>query len=157
MGQEIERKFLVNHHKWQQLEKPTGQVYRQGYLLLDPQKTIRIRLATAQAFLTIKGITVGTTRSEYEYEIPVDDAKELLDQFSVSELSKIRYKIIFENKTWEVDVFLGDNSGLIIAEIELQREDEVFAIPPWVDREVTEDEKYLNANLTIKPYKDWAV
>ena len=137
MGQEIERKYLVDHNKWQQIDKPTGQLYRQGYLLTDPIKTIRVRQTTEKGFLTIKGLSIGATRPEYEYEIPFDEAKELLDNFSISELSKIRYKIIVDNKIWEVDEFLGDNRGLIVAEIELTSEDENFSISEWVDREVT--------------------
>ena len=155
MGQEIERKYLVDHNKWQQIDKPTGQLYRQGYLLTDPIKTIRVRQTTDKGFLTIKGLSIGATRPEYEYEIPFDEAKELLDNFSISELSKIRYKIIVDNKIWEVDEFLGDNRGLIVAEIELTSEDEHFEIPAWVDREVTGQEKYYNSNLTIEPYKNW--
>src|SRR5688500_12543499 len=145
MGQEIERKYLVDHNKWQQIDKPTGQLYRQGYLLTDPMKTIRVRQTAEKGFLTIKGLSIGATRPEYEYEIPFDDAKELLDNFSIAELSKIRYKIIFDNKIWEVDEFLGDNTGLIVAEIELTSEDENFGIPAWVDKEVTGQEKYYNS------------
>ena len=155
MGQEIERKYLVDHDKWQQIEKPTGQLYRQGYLVTDPNKTIRVRVTPVTAFLTIKGLSTGATRSEYEYEIPLKEAMELLDKFSVAELSKIRYKITFDNKVWEVDEFLGDNVGLIVAEIELTSEDESFGIPTWVDREVTEQEKYYNSNLATEPYKNW--
>ena len=154
MGKEIERKFLVNH-KWELIEKPIGQRYRQGYILNDPTKTIRVRQTEDKAFLTIKGITIGATRPEYEYEIPPDDAKELLDSFSTSELSKIRYKITFENKVWEVDEFLGDNDGLIVAEIELSSETEKFNIPDWVDKEVTNEVKYYNSNLAINPVKNW--
>jgi adenylate cyclase len=155
MGQEIERKYLVDHRKWQQLDKPTGQLYRQGYLLTDPNKTIRVRQTTDKGFLTIKGLSIGATRPEYEYEIPFDEAKELLDNFSTSELSKIRYKILHDNKFWEVDEFLGDNNGLIVAEIELTCEEESFSIPKWIDIEVTGQEKYYNSNLTIEPYKNW--
>lgn len=155
MGQEIERKYLVDHSKWQQLDKPSGQLYRQGYLLTDPNKTIRVRQTTDKGFLTIKGLSIGTTRPEYEYEIPFDEAKELLDNFSISELSKIRYKILHDNKVWEVDEFLGDNNGLIVAEIELTSEEENFSIPKWIDKEVTGEEKYYNSNLTIEPYKNW--
>ena len=155
MGQEIERKYLVNKNKWAQIDKPAGQLYRQGYLLTDPGKTIRVRQTTGKSYLTIKGLSIGATRPEYEYEIPSGDAKELLDKFSVSELSKIRYKIFVDNKIWEVDEFLGDNIGLIVAEIELTGEDEKFGIPEWVDREVTGQEKYYNSNLTIEPYKNW--
>lgn len=155
MGLEIGRKYLVDHQKWQQIDKPKGQLYRQGYLLTDPNKTIRVRQTTEKGFLTIKGLSIGASRPEYEYEIPFDEAKELLDNFSISELSKIRYKIIFEKKVWEVDEFLGENIGLIVAEIELKSEDEEFGIPEWVAKEVTGQEKYYNSNLTLRPYKDW--
>lgn len=155
MGQEIERKYLVDNTMWQKIEKPIGQLYRQGYLLTDPNKTIRVRQTTDEAFLTIKGLSIGATRLEYEYQIPFEDAKELLDNFSTSELSKIRYKMYFDNKVWEVDEFLGDNAGLIVAEIELTSEDEIFSIPAWVSMEVTGQEKYYNSNLTIEPYKNW--
>lgn len=155
MGKEIERKYLVDHSKWQQLDKPSGILYRQGYLLTDPNKTIRVRQTPDKGFLTIKGLSVGATRSEYEYEIPTDEARELLDNFSTSELSKIRYRILHDNKVWEVDEFLGDNKGLIVAEIELTSEEENFSIPQWVDKEVTEQEKYYNSNLTTEPYKNW--
>jgi CYTH domain-containing protein len=155
MGKEIERKYLIDLEKWEKVEKPVGELYRQGYLLTDPDKTIRVRLAGANGFLTIKGRSAGATRSEYEYEIPFSDATELLDSFSISALSKIRYKIPFNNKVWEVDEFLGDNAGLIIAEIELESEEEQFERPEWVDKEVTGEERYYNSNLTIKPYKSW--
>ena len=155
MGIEIERKFLISHVQWEQLEKPLGEFYRQGYLLTDPQKTIRVRQTSDKGFLTIKGISVGATRSEYEYEIPFKEAKELLDQFSVAELSKVRYKISLGNHIWEVDVFSSKNQGLIVAEIELKSEDETFDIPDWIDREVTGEERYYNSNLVTKPFEDW--
>jgi len=155
MGQEIERKYLINHNKWQETEKPKGQLYRQGYLLTEPNKTIRVRQANDQGFLTIKGRSIGATRPEYEYEIPFNEAQELLDNFSSAELSKIRYKILVGNKVWEIDEFLGDNIGLIVAEIELTSEDEEFDVPDWVDIEVTGQEKYYNSNLTVEPYKNW--
>ena len=155
MGIEIERKFLVKQEIWAQLEKPDGEFYRQGYLLTDPTKTIRVRQTSEKGFLTIKGISVGASRAEFEYEIPHEEAKELLDQFSVSELSKIRYKILFENKLWEVDEFLGENEGLMVAEIELQSEDEAFSTPNWFGEEVTGEEKYYNSNLTLLPFKNW--
>ncbi len=156
MGIEIERKFLVNQEIWDELEKPVGEFYRQGYLMVDPEKTIRVRQTSQKGFLTIKGISIGASRSEFEYEIPRTEAKELLDQFSVSELSKIRYKILFENKLWEVDEFLGDNEGLMVAEIELQSEDESFRSPDWIGQEVTGEEKYYNSNLTQLPFKKWS-
>ncbi|WP_343524672.1 CYTH domain-containing protein [Pedobacter sp.] len=156
MGKEIERKFLIDQQKWDNLGKPEGKLLRQGYLLTDKDKTIRVRATESKGFLTIKGQTIGATRSEYEYEIPVAEAIELLDNFSVSELSKTRYEITFNGKLWEVDVFLGDNKGLIVAEIELESEDETFDLPDWVGVEVTGEEKYYNANLTIRPFKRWA-
>lgn len=155
MAREIERKYLIDLEKWQKVEKVPGQYYRQGYLLTDPRKTIRVRMTEGKGFLTIKGISVGATRLEYEYEIPTTDAKELLDNFSDAELFKIRYIIEFKNKVWEVDEFLGDNAGLFIAEIELKSENEVFDLPDWVTEEVTEEEKYYNSNLSINPYKNW--
>ena len=156
MGKEIERKYLIDHEKWQKLGKPAGHLYRQGYILTDPKKTIRVRLTDTSGFLTIKGLSVGATRLEYEYEIPVSDAAELLDKFSIVELSKTRYKIEHKNRIWEVDEFLGDNSGLIIAEIELKSEAEYFERPEWVEKEVTGEEKYYNSNLADKPYKNWS-
>ena len=155
MALEIERKFLVNHHEWHAAEKPVGELYRQGYLLADPNKTIRVRLTPSSAYLTIKGPAVGITRPEYEYEIPQAEARELLDKFAVSELSKIRYKIKFRDKIWEVDEFLGDSLGLIVAEIELAAEEEQFELPAWAGIEVTSEKKYSNSSLAANPYKNW--
>lgn len=155
MGKEIERKFLIDKEKWNNLDKPEGEFYRQGYLVTDPNKTIRVRQTKFKGYLTIKGITTGATRLEYEYEIPFNEAQELLDEFAISELSKKRYKIQFDGKTWEVDEFFGDNLGLIVAEIELNSEDEVFNKPTWIVEEVTGNEKYYNSCLTLLPYKNW--
>lgn len=155
MALEIERKFLVDKSIWANTEKPRGNFIRQGYISADPNKTIRVRLTDEKAFLTIKGKSVGATRAEFEYEIPQNDAKELLDNFSESELSKTRYKIDFGGKTWEVDVFEGNNEGLIVAEIELDSENEEFLKPDWIDVEVTDDVRYFNSNLTKKPFKNW--
>jgi len=153
MGKEIERKFLLNREKWLAIDKPTGQHFRQGYILTDPNKTIRVRTTETKGFLTIKGISVGASRSEYEYEIPLHEASELLDNFATSELEKIRYVITYKEKVWEIDEFLGDNFGLMVAEIELISEDEEFDLPEWIDQEVTEDQKYYNSNLTLNPFK----
>jgi CYTH domain-containing protein len=155
MGQEIERKYLIDHDKWAKLIKPAGELYRQGYLLTDPQKTIRVRVTESHGYLTIKGANAGATRAEYEYEIPVGEAEELLDKYSVSELSKVRYKISYKGKLWEVDEFRGDNQGLIVAEIELKSEGESYDTPQWIAQEVTGQEKYYNSNLTLNPYKNW--
>jgi CYTH domain-containing protein len=155
MAQEIERKFLIDKEKWAATKKPAGQLYRQGYLLTDVNKTVRVRLTDTEGWLTIKGKNDGATRAEYEYSIPLEDARELLDAFSTSELSKMRYELLVDNKIWEVDEFLGDNEGLIVAEIELLSEDEKFTLPAWIAKEVTGETKYYNSNLTLLPFKNW--
>ncbi|WP_316801006.1 CYTH domain-containing protein [Pedobacter frigidisoli] len=155
MGKEIERKFLLNPSEWEKLSKPEGKHLRQGYILTDPDKTIRVRVADSKGWLTIKGISIGASRLEYEYEVPLQEALELLDHFSDQELEKIRYEIVHEEKLWEIDIFLGDNSGLIVAEIELSSEDEYFDLPIWIDKEVTHEQKYFNSNLTQNPFKNW--
>ncbi|HEY8928754.1 MAG TPA: CYTH domain-containing protein [Mucilaginibacter sp.] len=152
---EIERKFLVDAEKWQQADKPGGVLYRQGYLMSENNCTIRVRVAGEKAFMTIKGASSGISRAEYEYEIPVADATEMLDNLVASEISKTRYAINFENKLWEVDVFLGDNAGLIVAEIELQSENEAFTKPTWITEEVSGDLRYYNSKLSVDPYKNW--
>lgn len=156
MGKEIERKFLLDRDKWLEVDKPKGQHFRQGYILTDPNKTIRVRTTETKGFLTIKGISTGASRLEYEYEIPLTEASELLDNFATSELEKIRYVVTHKEKVWEIDEFLGNNFGLMIAEIELTSEDEEFELPEWIDKEVTEEQRYYNSNLTITPFKDWA-
>lgn len=155
MPLEIERKFLVHREKWEALQKPAGNHFRQGYLLTDPQKTIRVRQTEDKGYITIKGISVGAARQEFEYEIPHSEAAELLNQFAVAELSKIRYRIPFENHVWEVDVFSGANDGLMVAEIELTSENEKFNLPEWIAKEVTEDDRYYNSNLTLDPFNNW--
>jgi CYTH domain-containing protein len=155
MGVEIERKFLVDQEKWQQLAKPAGTHYRQGYILSEAAKTIRVRITDKQGYLTIKGATQGISRKEYEYTIPVNEGAELLDNFAEAELEKYRYCITFAGKVWEVDEFLGDNQGLLIAEIELQDEKEAFELPPWVTVEVSGDKKYYNSHLSVHPFSKW--
>ena len=152
---EIERKYLVNKTKWNETDKPQGQFFRQGYLLTDPNKTIRIRVTDSKGYLTIKGLSIGTTRPEFEYEIPKDEAEQLLNMFTISDLTKVRYKILVNENLWEVDEFLGDNEGLIVAEIELQSEEEAFVLPIWAEKEVTGEDKYYNSTLSILPYKNW--
>jgi len=156
MALEIERKYLVDHKKWNELHKPSGKLYRQGYLTTDENKTIRVRLTDSNAHLTIKGKTKGATRNEFEFEIPLSEATQLLDSFTESELSKTRYEIHHKEKVWEVDVFHDANDGLIVAEIELNNEDEHFELPDWVTKEVTDEPKYYNSNLTLLPFKKWA-
>ena len=155
MGVEIERKFLVNKEKWELVEKPKGNHFRQGYLVTDPTKTIRVRITDSSSYLTIKGISVGATRQEFEYEIPKVDAEQLLNQFAVSDVKKIRYEILFDGKIWEVDEFLGENLGLLLAEIELENESDIVELPDWIEREVTNEENYYNSNLSINPFLRW--
>jgi CYTH domain-containing protein len=155
MALEIERKFLVEKAAWASEMKPAGDFYHQAYLSTDPEKTIRVRLTSNEAFLTIKGKAAGATRQEFEYQIPQTDARELLANFTEAGLIKTRYKLMHEGKLWEVDEFAGENEGLIVAEIELAAEDEEFALPAWVAEEVTTQEKYYNSNLSVNPFKNW--
>jgi adenylate cyclase len=155
MGVEIERKFLVDHVLWHQTPKPVGTYFRQGYILSDDNKTIRIRVTPEEAFITIKGSTQGISRLEFEYKIPAVDGEELLNNFAVSELVKRRYCIEVAGKTWEVDEFLGTNKGLLVAEIELESEDEKFMLPAWITTEVTGDARYYNSNLAVTPFSEW--
>lgn len=155
MGLEIERKFLVDKKKWQSLTKPSPEHFRQGYITTDPEKVIRIRMTSAKSFITLKGKTNNRKRLEYEYAIPMKDASELFTNFVSCEILKNRYKINFKNKLWEVDEFLDENEGLILAEIELKKQNEIFEIPEWVSEEVTSDSRYANVNLAQNPYQNW--
>jgi adenylate cyclase len=155
MAKEIERKFLLKGDAWRSLA--TGTMYRQGYLNSVKERTVRIRTVGDKAFLTIKGLTVGATRSEYEYEIPFDECNAMLDTLAEKPLiEKKRYKIRAGEFTWEIDEFFGDNAGLIVAEIELQSEDQKFAKPDWIGAEVTGDPRYFNSNLIKLPFTRWS-
>lgn len=154
MAKEIERKFLVKGDAWRALDK--GTTYRQGYLNSAKERTVRVRTAEDKAFLTIKGLTLGATRAEYEYAIPFDEGKAMLDALAEKPLiEKKRYKIPAGDLTWEIDEFLGDNAGLIVAEVELKSEDQAFDRPAWLGDEVTGDTRYYNANLIKKPFRRW--
>ena len=154
MGKEIERKFLINGDAWRMLAE--GTMYRQGYLNSAKERTVRVRTVGEKAFLTIKGITVGATRAEYEYEIPFDDCNALLDNLAEKPLiEKKRYTIKQGEFTWEIDEFFGDNQGLIVAEIELTSEDQKFDKPSWIGAEVTGDPRYFNSNLIKNPFTRW--
>lgn len=155
MGLEIERKFLVDKEKWETVVKPKGKAFKQGYILSEEKRTVRIRVTDNHAYLTLKGSTTGIGRSEFEYVIPVSDGNEILNTLTVSSLEKLRYEITYAEKLWEVDVFTGKNEGLIVAEIELQSEEETFDKPDWVLDEVSDDPRYYNASLSLTPYKDW--
>jgi CYTH domain-containing protein len=157
MGLEIERKFLVDHEKWKQVKKPKGTPYRQGYLLNDELRTIRVRVTDKKGYITLKGATSGISRKEFEYDIPLADGIELLDNFARSQVEKTRYRIRFKGKLWEVDEFSGENKGLILAEIELKEEKEEFDKPAWVTRDVSDDERYYNSSLSVKPFSKWGM
>ncbi len=154
MGKEIERKFLVKEDEsWKKVE---AEEYRQGYLNTTKERTVRIRTIGENGYLTIKGITKGATRLEFEYEIDVEEARQMLDELCERPLiEKTRRKIKFDGFTWEVDEFFGENDGLVIAEIELDDENQTFEKPPWVAEEVTDDPRYFNANLVKNPFKQW--
>ncbi|TWT51596.1 CYTH domain protein [Thalassoglobus neptunius] len=151
MGIEIERKFLVAG------DFRTGRSvpFRQGYLSRDPERTVRVRIAGDRAWLTIKSLTNDTTRQEFEYEVPVSDAEEMLALCDGPLIEKYRWFVDYEGMLWEVDEFLGDNAGLIVAEIELTAEDQPFEKPPWLGDEVTGDRRYHNSSLVKMPFKSW--
>lgn len=154
MGKEIERKFLVRDQSYR--DGASCRTYRQGYLSTASDKIVRVRADGLRGYLTIKGPSNGASRTEYEYEIPLSDAEEMLARMCEKPLiEKRRYLVVHEGMTWEVDEFLGENEGLCIAEIELEREDQGFALPPWAGREVTADSRYYNANLVKRPYRSW--
>ena len=149
---EIERKFLVEP-SWHPSD--AGTLYRQGYLSSHPERVVRVRLAGDAAMLTIKGITTGVTRAEFEYPIPVDDAPALLALCEQPLIEKRRHVEVHAGKRWEIDVFSGANTGLVIAELELASEDEAFERPPWLGAEVSGDPRYYNNNLIANPYSRW--
>lgn len=154
MGTEIERKFLLKGDAWRELGEGTH--YRQGYLNSAKERTVRVRTINEKGFLTVKGITVGATRVEYEYEIPKDECSAMLDDLAEKPIiEKSRYKIDYEGFTWEIDEFFGENKGLIVAEIELESEDQTFEKPEWIGDEVTGDPRYFNSNLIKHPYTKW--
>lgn len=151
---EIERKFLVKHDGWRNLV--TGVAYRQGYLSTEVESTVRVRIAGDRAFLTIKGKTTGSSRPEYEYPIPLEDAAEMLNHLCHRPLiEKTRYRIALGDLVWEVDEFHGENQGLIMAEVELVSEDQAIAIPDWIGVEVSGDARYYNSYLSRNPYQSW--
>lgn len=154
MAQEIERKYLVNLDGWQPGDDST--FIAQGYISKEPNRIVRVRLMGDQAFLTIKGVTVGATRTEFEYEIPAADGRTLLKDFcSGAILEKTRYYESHGGLRWEIDVFQGANHGLVIAEVELGHETQAFKKPLWIGEEVTEDPRYFNSNLIANPYVRW--
>lgn len=155
MGKEIERKFRVADERWRQ-NAEQGLWFRQGYLATQGSITVRVRRVGDWAFLTLKGPPKGGARDEFEYRIPVREAEQMLEALCERPfIEKTRYALEYGGHTWEVDVFAGENAGLVMAEVELSRPDEPVQLPPWIGREVTDDPKYLNVNLVKLPYCDW--
>ena len=154
MAIEIEHKFLVKSTDFRSLAKPV--LYRQGYLVITDKKVVRVRIAGEQGFITIKTRVTNLTRKEFEYEIPLADAEIMLSEMCIgSVIEKLRYRVDYQGFIWEVDEFLGDNDGLIVAEIEVATEEQEFTKPDWVGIEVTNEPRYLNAYLSEHPYKLW--
>lgn len=149
MALEIERKFLVNAKKIPAQISQRGEKISQGYLCTEPARTVRVRIKGKHGFITIKSANVGIVRQEFEYEIPLEDAQELLKLCKPNILEKVRYKVEYEGHTWEVDVFKGKLEGMILAEVELTCAEEYVELPDWIEREVSGDVKYFNSNLTL--------
>lgn len=154
MATEIERKFLPADDSWR--DGTPGVRIAQGYLSLDPDRTVRVRLAGENAWLTIKGRSEGITRAEFEYEISVADAKALLELCLPTVIDKTRHRVSYGGYLWEIDVFHGDNAGLVIAEVELADASISPALPPWAGAEVSSDQRYFNSCLATAPYKKWS-
>ena len=155
MPLEIERKFLVRGDAWRSLAESSAEM-RQGYLCRDPDRSVRARLAGDRGTLTIKGRSQGAVRSEYEYAIPAGEARELLDGLCLRpQIEKTRHRVPVGDLVWEVDVFSGENAGLVVAEVELDDPEQELPLPDWVGEEVTGDPRYLNANLVANPFSRW--
>jgi adenylate cyclase len=155
MAIEVEHKFLLANDDWRG-EIDHSVHYKQGYLSSSPLSSVRVRISDSQAWLNIKSATIGTHRQEFEYEIPLSDADSILDELCHKPLvEKIRYFVYRGGHVWEIDEFMGDNQGLIVAEIELSAVGEAFVKPDWVGMEVTDDLRYYNNNLCKHPFKDW--
>ncbi len=155
MADEIEHKFLLANNEWKKNIQQSLE-YKQGYMISDHKRSVRIRISNNKAWLNIKSATIGNFRKEYEYEIPLEDGQEILNTLCEKPIiEKTRHLVTHKQHTWEIDVFKGDNAGLIIAEVELQSIDEPFSKPSWVGREVTEERKYYNNALCKNPYNNW--
>jgi adenylate cyclase len=154
MGLEIERKFLVTGVPWRQAGP--GVRVRQGYLCSGPPVAVRVRVAGARANLNLKQATLDIVRDEFEYEIPLEDAELLLRRHCAGRcVEKTRYRLDWAGRTWEIDVFEGANAGLVVAEVELDREDDPVDLPPWAAQEVSGDPRYLNTYLAVCPFSTW--
>jgi len=156
MAQEIERKFLVRDDSWR-AAAGTGTACRQGYLSLERGRVVRVRVKGERGFLTIKGERVGISTPEFEYQIPLPDAEELLAKLCLRPLiEKVRYEVTHQGLTWEVDEFFGENKGLILAEVELETAEQSVVLPPWAGTEVSHDHRYSNASLVQSPFCSWS-
>jgi adenylate cyclase len=156
MPLEIERKFLVESDAWRAAAR-RREYFAQGYLAGSERCSVRVRVGEAQAWLNLKGRVSGATRLEYEYEIPVDEANEMLEALcALGRIEKWRHWVPFAGHEWEVDEFVGENAGLVVAELELTHETEPFARPAWLGLEVTEDARYLNSSLARQPWRTWS-
>jgi adenylate cyclase len=153
MGVEIERKFLVSSDAWR--DGPAGTAICQGYLCRDPERSVRVRIKGEEGFLTVKGGSSGIEREEYEYPIPVEDARELLRLCVPPLLEKVRYERQHEGRCWEIDEFGGTNAGLVVAEIELPDATATLTLPPWIGEEVSADPRYFNLALAAHPWPEW--
>ena len=154
MAKEIERKFLIDVGLVVELND--GKRISQGYIGTNDKTVVRARIIGDEAFLTLKGEVKGFTCSEFEYQIPIDDAVNIIDELcSGGVVDKTRYEIMHENHTWEIDVFHGQNEGLVVAEVEVQSESESVSLPKWIVKEVTGDAKYFNVSLLTNPYSQW--
>lgn len=155
MGTEIERKFLVKDDSWRAAAE-SGVPMRQGYLCGNDNASVRVRIEGDAANLNIKSATLGIRRLEFEYEISVDEADQMLDTLCGGRtVDKTRYVVHVGRHEWEIDVFESDNAGLIVAEVELASEDDSFELPSWAGDEVSDDVRYYNVQLLETPYKDW--
>ncbi|MES9856745.1 MAG: CYTH domain-containing protein [Sedimenticola sp.] len=155
MAIEIERKFLVKSDDWK-ASVVSESVLKQGYLANQPNASVRVRTGNGKAYLNIKSVTIGIKRAEFEYEIPLDDAEDMLAQVAEQPfIDKTRYKVKCGEHIWDLDVFEGANSGLIVAEVELNSEDETFELPSWAGDEVSGEIRYYNVNLVQHPYSNW--
>jgi adenylate cyclase len=156
MGVEVERKFLVADESWRAGVTSSTRIV-QGYLAQTDLATVRVRVKGDAGFLTVKGVSVGVSRSEFEYEVPVADALAMLDELAQGPvIDKVRHLVPVGDHVWEVDVFAGPNAPLVMAEVELAHADEDFARPSWAGIEVSDDQRFFNVNLARVPYSTWA-
>lgn len=152
---EIEHKYLVNPEKWKLVVPEKSEIIKQGYLSTDPNKTIRVRTKGNHGFITVKGKSLSASRPEYEYEIPLNEAEEMLQLFCHQLIEKNRHYVTYKDQLWEVDEFIGENQGLIMAEIELDNETASYSIPDWATENITFDHRFSNSNLSVNPYSKW--